>query len=412
MPTTQTYTYGAVKTAEYVNPCTGQLVQEFGTAMTEMLTVSKLDREYRPFPEDLVAAMTPRSTQYKTVSSYKDEQVITAGQVACNIGGVWSFPMKYTERHYFRCGTPGSVLNIPIPHWETYLRNKIHGDLVNFADTIGEWREAVTMTEDFARLAKKSVRMARMMLRSSHKRKAWKLYFKDVVGYDPQDRYDLLDLMSADMMLKFGVVPQISLLHDTVEKLNYVSLMGVRRAYSFSRTAEDSKEIDGKLAGGYGGTLRTEEKVNVRGKAWVVLDPSRGSFTAGNLASAIWAGTRLSFMLDWFLDVGAYLEAITALEGVRSMKMYVTTRRTTKWIDKVKTRPEVTGYTCPRPGRTTKVSHYRQVYDTVPFPRAVETRSSATWGKLLSSVEIFTQLRRTVGRPGKGLPLWSFSSRF
>jgi hypothetical protein len=380
--------------------------------MMEMLTVSKLAQEHRPFPDDLVAAMTPRALQYKTLSSYKDEEVITKAQAACKINGVWSFPMKYTENHYYRCGTPGSALNVPIPHWEAYLRNKIHGDLVNFADTIGEWREAVAMTEDLAKLAKKSVRMARMMLRNKHKRKAWRLYLKDVAGYDPNDRYDLHDLVSADMMLKFGVIPQISLLYDTVEKLSYVSLMGVRRAYSFSRTAEDSKEVDGKTVGGWGGTLRTEEKVNVRGKAWVVLDPARGSFTAGNLASSLWAGARLSFMLDWFLDVGAYLEAITALEGVRSMKMYVTTRRTTKWIDRVKTRPEVTGYSCPRPGRTTKVSHERVVYNTVPFPRAVEVRTSASWGKLLSSIEIFSQLRRAVRPLDKALPLWSFSSRF
>jgi hypothetical protein len=380
--------------------------------MMEMDTLSKLAPEHRPFPDDLIASMTPRATQYHTLSSYKDERVDTATQKWCSPGGVWTLHTYNVERHYFRCGTPGSILNVPTPHWETYLRNKIHGDLVNFADTIGEWREAVAMTEDLGRLAKKSVRMARAMMRNKHKRKAWRLYFKDVIGRDPADKYDLMDVMSADMMLKFGVVPTISLLHDTVEKLGYVKLQGVRRSYSFSRTAEDSKEVNGTTVGGYGGTLRTEERVNLRGKAWVVLDPARGDFTAGNLASALWAGTRLSFMLDWFLDVGSYLEAITALEGVRSMKMYVTTRRTTKWVDKVKHRPETKGYSCPRPGRTTKVLHYRQIYDTVPFPRAVETRSSATWGKLLSSIEIFAQLRRAVKPLDRALPSWSFTSCF
>jgi hypothetical protein len=367
-------------------------MQTFTTYVSEFETKYSLTPVWRPFPDDLVASMTARPTQNQTVSLYKEVELIQKKVYYCSSIRAYKYSLHST--FYRSTGVPAGPLNVPVPPWEAYLRNKIHGDLVNFADTIGEWREAVAQMETVGRTAKKSFRAARAMLRHSTKRRAWRLWFRDIIGRSPYDRWELQDVVSGHLAIKFGIAPTVGLLGDVVEKLDHVSLQGVRRAYSFSRTANDKLVTPGL----YGGKLVTEEKVNVRGKAWVVLDPARGKFTAGNLASALWAGTRLSFMLDWFIDVGSYLEAITALEGVRSMKMYVTTRRTTKWTDSRNQNANTSTktYIVNRPGVTFTRAHTREIFSTVPFPRTVEVRTSASWGKLLSTVEILFQLRRAV----------------
>lgn len=145
---------------------------------------------------------------------------------------------------------------------------------------------------------------------------------------------------------------------------------------------------------GRSGTATVTGRMSQRAVAYVQFKQDAGNFTAGNIASSLWAGTKLSFMVDWMLNIGGYLESLTALTYVDSVAGTLTTKR--EFHGKVDTvRP---GEQLISPGTLRYTDTSRARFNSIPLPPRVDFRfgdpGGASWDQLVSAVEILYQLRR------------------
>lgn len=370
------------------NPCTNVMGESYGECPVIMLIDASSAIEHRKKPDPLT--FTNRS-QWRLVSHPHVERRDNRWREFCNLQ--WRYLDGYWNTTWFhRIGQPGPGLNVEEPHWEAFVRNRIQSDLVSFADTIGEWRESVKLLDTVTQLSKRSYHEAKNRIRRSKDARRWRTRFNSILGRKVGDKVELWDLVSAHLAVKFGILPQIGLISDVLLALNEVQALGVARVYPFNFAATERGE---QRISGIEGSVEVVETCSVRGKCYCRVHPGRGNFTSGNLLESIWAGTRLSFMLDWFVDVGGYLKALTPVSGIDELRMYRTVRRNTRWIDR---RHYNQGSVIETPGKTVREDYSRVVGHEVPLPRGVVFRPTASWGKLLTSVEILSQLKRNLTR--------------
>jgi hypothetical protein len=142
-------------------------------------------------------------------------------------------------------------------------------------------------------------------------------------------------------------------------------------------------------AGVLGGTKVEEHTVSVRAVAYVSLDSNAEDWTAGNAAEAIWAGTRLSFMVDWFFDVSSYLTSFTAMTGVKDVSVVLTTKGT---VSSVSTEKMNTTSLVVQSAKMTKRYIRRDITSHVPLALAPRVGDRFTWDQLVSATEILGTL--------------------
>lgn len=360
--------------------CSGQSL--YMPQLMKSTSVGKLEPEHRIKPNPLY--LTDRAKQHRAV--YQTLVTRNVQTRRCAVGG-----FSYDIQNFLYNPGTGIPLTAPggDPNWALALRNKIQDDKVSFAESIGEWRESAKMLGQTAGWLLTSIKNARKLLRNKRKRRQWRNWFKVVHHRDPKDKYELMDFVSVDLMIKFGIKPQAQLLWDMKDVLDRY-LIAKRR---IQVTLPLDEEI--RTKGAYGGECVVRKQTSCRAIVFVRYDMNSREFTSGNLAEALWAGTTLSFMVDWFWNFGSYLSSFNAMKGVTSFEGVLCRRVRYIGIDR---RINSYGYTTVvQPGRVVRAEFERQRFYSLPYAKlpGVSIPTTDIWGRLWSSIEVLASIRKS-----------------
>lgn len=351
--------------------------------------LSKLPPEHRVKPNPLDVTGRPkqwRGFSTSTVSKFTKKE----GALYC--GGVYH-PQYWA---WYTYKSPLLYVDIPKEYpnsWAKAIRLKIQDDKVSFAETIGEWREALGLLSSAKNTLQRSARLARELLSGRGRRRALLRWFRGQFGRSPRDKLQLLDAVQLDLAIKFGIKPTADLLYDSIQALKVVRARDRR----LQVTVPDYSYAS--IKGTYGGALTTKGTRTSRCIVRVRYKEDSSNFTAGNLAEALWAGTSMSFVLDWFIDVGGYLESFNGLLGVDLVSASVSHKETLTFEDN--RLPGLAfngyqGYTNLSPGKGGFKSFERVKLITLPFADLPVFKLPDTdlWQRLHTLNEIFVSLRR------------------
>jgi hypothetical protein len=279
----------------------------------------------------------------------------------------------------------------PVVNWELSLRNKIQADKVSLAETIGEWRESVGLLNGGVKVLQKAWRKVKKAWQLRRNRRAFMRWFKSQFGRAPNSKVELQDAVSLDLAVKFGLVPMTGLLMDSLDALDRIQL--AYRRLQVTVRGDSYRTVNGPFSG----SCRSTYERSVRAIAYVKYDVNSSEFTAGNLAESLWAGTSLSFIIDWFWDIGSYLSSFNAMQGIEAFVAAICTRDRVSVVSDFN-RAGV-DYVCVKPHVYLKRSYKRDVITTIPFAHLPKPKlpDGFIWGRLFSSVEILSTMRRTRG---------------
>jgi hypothetical protein len=276
------------------------------------------------------------------------------------------------------------------------MRNKIDDDKVNFAESIGEWRESVKTVAAAADVLHRAWWTARDIMKARKNRRVYSRWFREQFGSGPQNRLHLTDAVSMDLAMKWGIQPLADQVYDTLSQYD--------RLHSCLRRLQVTLKTDGARVtkGKYGGSEKLDSSLSVRAIAWVKYDPENRDFTAGNLAESLWAGTPLSFVLDWWIDISSYLHSFTVMQGVEEVNVSLVKR----FVDVIRddrVQDQKNAY-CVQPGLGRFKRTTRSVLTSIPFATYPSVRRPETdlWKRLFSLTEVLVTLR---GGRGRHIPL-------
>jgi hypothetical protein len=375
--------YQAMPLVKKQYPCLDTL----STVNTIVSTTSTLDRavEHRVKPDPLT--LTTRGLQYTDVRTTRQERQVLYPAYGCPGG------LTIGTQTDWKYGLPTQpIVPCEAPDWALAFRNKLQDDKVSFAEQIGEWREAVSMMSDGVGVMKRAFRAVKRIWRNRRHVRNWRKWYKTTFKRPPSSKWELQDAISVHLMIKFGITPMLTQLEDVMVQLDRY-LLKTRRIQVTLKTR------GAYSAGGrYGGTYSIERVRSTRVIAFVTYDMDNREFTSGNIGEALWAGTKLSFVVDWFWDVSSYLSSFNALKGVTSLQGVICRRDTVKGIDRrVQFGP---GYKVQTPGTWNKKSYQRDKFgitdipiSSLPKPRLPDTD---LWSRWLTLREILSSVRHGI----------------
>jgi hypothetical protein len=157
-----------------------------------------------------------------------------------------------------------------------------------------------------------------------------------------------------DLAVKFGLAPNIDLLQDAMIALDRVK--PDRRRITVT-LREDFTYTDGVGLGD--GPFATVQESQVTRAVAYVRWTRPYTFTAGNPAEAWWAAVPLSFVVDWFFNVGSYLTGLNALTGVEISGTYSVKAR-----QSVRVTGTYTGSSLLEAGKGVMITHRRDTFNT------------------------------------------------
>lgn len=365
-------------------PCAD--VTTYGWSTREITSLVQLAPQHRTKPASLLDSLTSLGLQYSDVRKCRIEHRLTPITLSCS-GLI--VPGSYEEWSVVMPTQDWPVK--PQPSWEVAMRNKIQSDKLSFAENLGEWREAVDMVYDTSKTLRKAWRTIKVLWRQRKARRKYQAMFRVLMDRDWDNRFELQDVIAADLAIKFGVKPTIDQVFDVCEVLSRIT--ACKRRLQVTVSADTEKTVPGRNGGAY--AIRWER--SYRAIAYVTYNWESSDFTAGNIGEALWAGTRLSFMVDWFLNIGSYLSSFNAMNGVTSLHGVLCDRQRVYGHDDRLDLIRGDGVTTSiaQPGTWARRSYQRTTFNSVPMASFPSPRLPDTgqWGKLLSSLEVLRSLR-------------------
>lgn len=370
-------------TLEYVNPCTLKYMTTSSLLQESYINDADYDKERRIRPVNYALSPTARpgiTRQVKVRGEWL--RAYSAKPAGCTRYA------NYIARGRFDPSVAWPTA--PQPDWAQKTRNKIKGLSVSFAEAIGEYKESIEMLLDGTHIIKRAWDTARYLWRNRrYRRRVFHRLWKTGILGNYQDgearKFIWHDVVAMDLAIKFGIIPMSTLLDDTLTRMAAPNQFLKKRVRTSVR-----EDIDKIIVGTYSGEarMRVTTKVNVD---LIVTFADPPQFTSGNLLEAVWAGTRLSFMVDWFLNVGSYLSSLDAMNAVAGLVGTRTTRTRRMCTD---TRTPYVDARITKPGTVRNVQYQRDIVTGIPLPSKVNWRggNGAEWGKLLSAMEILASL--------------------
>jgi hypothetical protein len=279
-------------------------------------------------------------------------------------------PASWPKITYSRTIPTSPALNYALTDAEVTqaMRLKIKDRMVNLADTIGEYKECITMAAAPFKAMYDVVMDVRKARELAKKRKSKRIKVGKNMYRRKATMARQLQLLPATVLVSdFGLSPSIDLLDEVVTRWNarlshpFVVRVDVTRSDGAVQT------IPGKK-----GRQRAEGFCWKRGVGYVDLKSLNDrQFTSGNIAEALWAGIPFSFLVDKFVKVGDWLSSFDALEGVNFLGGTITTRVRYMLTDTRVTATDTatTTYTNKHEGRGYYKSHKRTVIGTLSVGR-------------------------------------------
>lgn len=364
----------------------GPICSEYGYGSNKWTaTIDETEHvvQHRPKPSNLLINQTALPAQHKTKAKVGFAYTMTGptyGSRSCQysprIGG-YSYQQRFVSD-----AVPFAHAAWTYPHtwWEMAMRAKIKGTAVNLAESIGEYGVAVAHWQDGVETIKRAAREAFQTYRDI-RRGRWRRRRRTL-------REHGLDFIGADLAIKFGIIPNAELVYDSLQAIELAKVAGIYRRFIVTKSATSKGSYQTSVTNHDWEATRSQRAIAV-----MKYEPNSGAFTAGNPAESLWAIVPLSFMVDWFLDVGSYLASLDALSSVALVSGTITTRD--RVVDRGTFKP---GYIVEVEPLTSHHAFKRDLLTTIPMPPHPEWRPSATWGKLLSTFEILTTIKANIRR--------------
>lgn len=336
--------------------------------MKKVVTVDALP-EHRPKPTDLLSNMTSQPKQERKTSVGKKRRYTSTTSCGAGCGsGIATAMYNYRDLPF-----EGTVGTPPVCDWQTKMRLDIEEVAVNLGDTLAEYRET----------AREFVRYARGI------GTAWRT-FRGTLPRDLRKKIRPCDVPASILAYNFGVAPLVGTLFDSVEKLQERLQKPIYRRF----TSFDKDHIykSPYVISGIQHEHRWDR--SMRAICYVQLEPDARDFNLGNPIEWAWELIPFSFVIDWGIPVGDYLNALDALKDVKAVKGTLTTkdrfwRRT--WSSAVVN----SGWWYPDGvPKYTYESHERGVITSIPLPRIPRWDPSKSWKAVLNGLSLLGVLNQ------------------
>jgi len=116
--------------------------------------------------------------------------------------------------------------------------------------------------------------------------------------------------------------------------------------------------------------------------------------TFGNPYIWVWERIPFSFVVDWFVPVGSWLNAVTALDGVKSLQ-YTTSERVKSFSTTDKVRSGDEWWKRIDEQHVMLNQYHKRIYSTsLPIPRLEAVRPSKSLVRLAHAVALLALLRK------------------
>lgn len=234
------------------------------------------------------------------------------------------FPNLYSSRFFLLNGYASSMPTNIFNRLNTELLNKIGNRSASYGEALAESRKTVN------HLAKTASSLAKAVLAA--RKGNWSAVAK-ALGVRRKSLRDGTSVSERWLEYQFGWLPLMGDIYDT-HKVLTKGLAKRDTIMSSSRTLGDSNSYssgDTTLSG-----LEFTESVSYRAKAFYKISDSwisnLNNLGLINPIEVAWALVPFSFVVDWFLPVGNFLQGITDRCGVQFVGGFYGTRATLKAV--------------------------------------------------------------------------------
>lgn len=304
---------------------------------------------------------------------------------------------SYGPLNYYKAGynwvTNESANIFKEPDWSAKVLQEVAKEFVNLGSSLAEYRATGQMFSQWGRTV----------------HKAWNAY-KDTkrakLFRNPFGKITPCSVPAAELAYSFGIAPLAGDVFSAVESLKLRLGQPVYRRFGCQARANatvDTRSTPHSLSSH---SLKVErEMVTDRMKLKIPLTvwgPMNYNF--GNPTNWIWELIPFSFVVDWGIPIGQWLEDIDTLKSIGS----ISGTRTRK-IQKVVTykyrikRQSGAWYENATTGKVSYKSHQRFLVTSLPFPKLPRWNPSATYHKVYRAVSLLIAVnqpcRKYSGRP-------------
>lgn len=328
--------------------------------------VSRLEPEHRSKPTDLIRNTTSRALQYTEVAVPGFEVKYQQYRIWCSTQYVI---VNRFNRNAISWSLPYPSLNPP--PWQNDFRQKVADLRMNLAEYAAEYRETGDMFVNAARTFD-----------------GWWADFRNRNWRKLARRITPCTVAGAELASRYGIKPLVSDLDKALGLFAY----GLNRPRRRRITSKSEDYVVVNTPGTYSGRLTARVDRKIRTVGYIEISPQLKDWNPGTPVEALWAGLPASFIFDFFIDVGHWLQQMDALRGISLIGLTTVDEKT---IACQSNRTSAVGFSCESPASFFRKEYFRtnQIAAGVPLP-TLRWSPSSTWRRVKAMTEIMMARRK------------------
>lgn len=128
---------------------------------------------------------------------------------------------------------------------------------------------------------------------------------------------------------RYGIRPLVNDVQNAIQAIKETGMERPPRRTARGTASEgNSASVSEDVGGGYEHNASTSRQVSVRSGILYqgYRDPNTWGLTLNDIPGAAWESLWLSFVIDWFANIGPWINAITPIAGVKILASWTTVR--------------------------------------------------------------------------------------